>query len=471
MTNGLRRIHISSGARHFISLGARHFESAGHLEESGTVLIIVLWIAMGLITVALLFGESMMLEYRAADNSLAGQEATQAIEGAERYVGFILKNIEEAGTMPDIESYKADRVAVGEATFWLIGREETGQPNRTPVYGLVDEASKLNLNTATLEMLEALPRMTPELAAAIIDWRDTDEEVTPGGAESEVYLLQNPKYQCKNSRFETIEELRLVVGMNEEILNGEDSNRNGVLDTNENDGDASLPDDSRDGLLNPGLLEYVTVYSREPNKDQDGAKRINVRNAQDENLAELLRTTFGADRAGQIQESVRAQAPVNSVLEYYYRSGMTAEEFSQISDKLTASDDDFVEGLVNVNTASSAVLACIPGIGTAYADKLVSYRQGQTDQLDTTAWVKDVLDEESAIQAGPYITTRSYQFEADVAAVGRNGRGFSREVFILDTSGDEPVVAYRRDQGRLGWPLGVDLHSELLSSTREGRTL
>jgi hypothetical protein len=130
----------------------------------------------------------------------------------------------------------------------------------------------------------------------------------------------------------------------------------------------------------------------------------------------------------------------------------------------------FVEGLVNVNTASSAVLACIPGIGTAYADKLVSYRQGLTDQLDTTAWVKDVLDEESATKAAPFITTQSYQFTADVAAVGRNGRGFSREVFVFDTSGDGPVVVYRRDQARLGWPLGIDLHSELLSPTQEGRT-
>ena len=34
-------------------------------------------------------------------------------------------------------------------------------------FKLVDEASKLNLNTATVEMLQLLPRMTPELAAAI----------------------------------------------------------------------------------------------------------------------------------------------------------------------------------------------------------------------------------------------------------------------------------------------------------------
>jgi DNA uptake protein ComE-like DNA-binding protein len=383
-----------------------------------------------------------------------------------------LKNLEEPGKMPDIDSYKSDRVAVGDATFWLIGRGEEGESDRGPTLGLVDEASKLNLNTATPEMLEALPRMTPDLAAAVIDWRDTDDELTPGGAESETYLLHDPKYRCKNSRFETVEELRWVRGIDREILYGEDLNRNGVLDSNEDDGDEALPKDNGDGSLDPGILEYVTVYSREPNKDSDGASRINARNTQDESLAELLRTTFGEERAGQIRQSMRAvPGAVNSVLEYYIRSGMSAAEFSQIADKLTVSDEDFVEGLINVNTASMAVLACIPGIGTEYASKLSSYRRGQTDQLDTVAWVKEVLDEESAIQAGPYITTRSYQFTADVAAVGRNGRGFSRETLVFDASGEEPAVVYRRDQGRLGWPLGVDLRNDLLSSAENRRPL
>jgi len=62
-----------------------------------------------------------------------------------------------------------------------------------PSFELVDEASKLNLNTATVEMLQLLPGMTPELAAAIVDWRDSDSDVTTGGAEDEVYLRLNPR--------------------------------------------------------------------------------------------------------------------------------------------------------------------------------------------------------------------------------------------------------------------------------------
>ena len=45
---------------------------------------------------------------------------------------------------------------------------------------------------------------------------------------------------------------------------------NGVLDPNENDGDANPPTDNMDGTLDPGLLEYVTVYTREPTTTRSG---------------------------------------------------------------------------------------------------------------------------------------------------------------------------------------------------------
>ncbi|HEQ60454.1 MAG TPA: hypothetical protein ENN74_02475 [Firmicutes bacterium] len=438
----------------------------------GTVLIIVLWIAAGLVTVALYFGHSMMLEYRAADNAVAGLEASQAIEGARRYVRFVLANLETPGQWPDVESYEAEQVPVGEAAFWLLGRGDETTAPRTPVFSLVDEASKLNLNTATLEMLEALPDMTAELAAAIMDWRDPDSEVSPGGAESQTYLLREPAYYCKDGAFETVEELRLVAGADWKVLYGEDANRNGILDPNEDDGEESFPDDNRDGILQPGLLEYVTVYSREPNRQEDGSERININNDDDEHLEALLEDTFGNERAQQIRQSVGgagSRANFGSLLEYYIRSGMTPEEFSRIADSLSVTDDEFIEGRINVNTASETVLACLPGIGEEYANPLVAYRQGKMEELESIAWVAEVLDEGSAIEAGPYITTRSFQFTADLSAVGHQGKGLRRVLFVFDTSSGEPVVVYRRDLGRFGWPLGTEIRQSLtlLASSQE----
>ena len=133
-----------------------------------------------------------------------------AVLGAIRYVQHFLAAPETPGQPPSEDLYQREAGAIGDAQFWLIGRTNTTDTITEPHFGLVDEASKLNLNTATLEMLEALPRMTPDLAAAIIDWRDADSKVTPGGAEDETYLRKNPPYRCKNAPFESVDELRLV---------------------------------------------------------------------------------------------------------------------------------------------------------------------------------------------------------------------------------------------------------------------
>ena len=61
--------------------------------ESGSLLIIVLWIAFGLVALTLYFAHSMNLELRASDNRVAAVEAGQAIDGAARYLSNILTTV------------------------------------------------------------------------------------------------------------------------------------------------------------------------------------------------------------------------------------------------------------------------------------------------------------------------------------------------------------------------------------------
>lgn len=435
--------------------------------EAGSVLIIVLWVAFGLVSVTLYFAHSMAMEMRAADNRSAALEAEQAIAGALRYVTNLLANAEYPGQLPDVWTYQVENVPVGTATFWLIGRGDAQDAPDRAVFGLVDEASKLNLNTATLEMLEALPGMTAELAAAIVDWRDTDAEPTDGGAEDEVYLRLDPAYRCKNGPFESVEELRLVSGAYLDLLFGEDTNLNGVLDANENDGDASPPSDNRDGRLDPGLFEYLTVYTRESATRSDGTARIELSGNSTQELATLLQEKFGTDRANQILRGVgNATNGFPSVVEFYLRSGMTADEFAQIESDVMVSGANGGAGLVNVNTASEAVLACIPGIGPENAPTLVAQRQGNTQTLTSVAWITQVLAETNAIAAGPYLTGRGYQFSADLAAVGHHGRGYQRVRFVCDTRDGTPRIIARRDLTPLGWALGREVRENLQLAER-----
>ncbi len=435
--------------------------------RNGSVLIIVLWVAFGLVSIALYFAHSMSFELRASDNRVAALEADQAIEGAARYVTYLLANQETPGVMPDILAYPSVAVPIGPANYWFVGRDPDQAETETPYFGLVDEASKLNLNTATVAMLELLPRMTPELAAAIVDWRDANEDVTTNGAEAETYARLKPAYACKNAPFETVDELRLVAGADLEVLYGEDTNLNGILDPNENDGDASPPNDNRDGRLEPGILDFVTVYSREANTRTNGEPRINISTGQaQQQLRALLTEKFGDQRANQIVQRVSIGA-IRSLIEFYVLSGMTTDEFAQVYGDLTTTTGEFVQGLVNVNTASAEVLACIPGIGIENAPSLVSFRQSNPDRLDSVAWVSEVLASPNAITAGRYLTAHSYQLTADVAALGHHGRGFRRHRFVFDTSTGTPRIIHRQDLTHLGWAIGQNAQQlTLLSGTQ-----
>lgn len=426
----------------------------------GVALVLVLWVGLALTVVAIYFAHTARLEYTAAGNNLAGLRAEQAIAGAQRYLIATLDAAGTPGEMPSADDgdYEAENVAVGDARFWIIGRDADadGEPTE-PTFGLVDEASKLNLNSATLEMLEALAGITPEVAAAIVDWRDEDSEQTPGGAEAQDYLVLDDPYMAKDSAFETVDELRFVQGVDMRMLYGEDTNRNGLLDPNEDDGDATWPPDDADGRLDPGLAEYVTTFTREPNTRADGTPRVNLRGqGVRQQLSRALSETLGQERATEILATILPQLPrIDSALALFLASGMTEEEFDQVQDLVTTSPGDYRVGAVNVSTAPAAVLACLPGMTAETAEELVEARRGlDTDERLRLTWVTKVLPEETVRLIGPHITTSSYQYSADTMAVGQNDRGFRRVWMVFDRE-DETRLIYRRDDSRFGNPLAT----------------
>jgi DNA uptake protein ComE-like DNA-binding protein len=442
--------------------------------ERGSVLIIVMWICLGLVALTLYFANSMSSEFRAADNRVAEVSARQAIAGGVRYTAHVLTQYAVGGVMPDIEDYESEAVAVGEdAHFWFIGRNYNELPTRElnqPYYGLVDEASKLNLNTVTSAMLQALPlpNMTPDFADAIVAWRSATGQ---NAATQENYYNQlTPSRHNKGAPYETVDELRLVNGAMLDVILGEDTNRNGALEPNEDDGEASAPRDDQNGQLLAGLLEYVTVYSSEPATSAAGSRRINVTTLNTQQTRQQLQTRLqqrGLDQ-NRIQQ-IMGRVPFNpnpnqqanqtsftSVADFMASVQFTVEEYALVHTEFTASTatSGVATGLVNVNTASAAVLSAIPGIGPDNAPTLVAYRQAHPDQMTSFAWLTQVLSTAAIRQAGRYITDQSYQFSADIAAIGNNGRGYCREKIVFDMSAGKPRIVYRQDLTSYGWALG-----------------
>ncbi len=450
--------------------GPRRRESGS--PRNGSVLVIVLWIVFGLVSITLYFGNSMTFELRASDNRVAGIESELAIEGGRRYVSLMLSNLLQSGNVPEPKNYQCESVPVGNARFWLIGRTNIDNTQVNALaYGLVDEAGKLNLNTASSNMLYMLPRMTPELVNSILAWRSTNTSSSTGGAESDTYSRLQPPYLCKDAPFETVNELRLVYGMDMELLYGEDANMNGIMDSNENDGETLLPRDDQNGRLDPGLLEYLTIYTSEPTTTTNGTARCDVSNVQGiTSLRTNMMQVFGQQRGDQILQQAgllgpgqngqpRANAAITCPLQFYIASGMTPTEFETIEPMLRGAR---IEGLINVNTASTAVLACLPGLEDGKAQQLTNYRQSSAQNRNSISWLPNVLDATTANSIGQYITGKTYQFTADLAAVGHNGRGYRRTRFVFDLSQAAPKVIYREDLSHLGWALGKQVRDRWL---------
>ncbi|MBP7052277.1 MAG: general secretion pathway protein GspK [Phycisphaerae bacterium] len=437
----------------------------------GTVLIVTIWVVLVLAGLALVFARSMRVSASVAANHVASLQAECLAGGALQYVVAKITEAadaeeDEAG-LDDSDDYE-EREVGEEGFFWVLSSNL--ESDREFAYGLTDEAGKINLNSASVEMLQKLPGMTAELAASIVDWRDSDTDVTTSGAESEYYLLQADGYQCKNAPLETVDEILLIKGATEELLYGEDTNLNGYLDDHENDGDESEPDDNHNGNLDAGFYDYVTVYSVEQNVDADGGDRVDISDASAvSDLQTLLEETFKQDRALEIvmTSGISSNPSYENILDFYYRSGMTLDEFSQIADKLTTSSEVTLTGMVNVNTAPKEVLACLPNLENSDAESLVAYRESHSDKLGSIAWVTQVLDQEKAVGIGSYITVRSYQYSADIVCVSANGRAYKRYRAVLDTQGDSPRVVYWRSLTHFGWPL----QPEILDALKKGQPL
>jgi type II secretory pathway component PulK len=434
-------------------------------RTDGTILIVTIWVVLVLAGLALVFARSMRVAAIVAANHVASLEAECIAAGASEYAKAKLATSSEEETTDLMDSEPYEAMEVGEGYVWLLRSDL--EDDRQFDYGLTDESGKINLNSASEEMLLKLPGMTAELAASIIDWRDEDSEITPGGAEDEYYLLLSESYNCKNSELETVDEILLIKGASEDLLYGEDTNLNSILDDNENDGDLSDPSDNRNGRLDIGFYDYVTVYSVETNLDSEGNQRININDAGSrQDLQGLLQDVVDEDRALEIMNFIPTNPSFSNVLDFYFSTGLKSEEFAQIVDRLTTSDEESFPGLVNVNTAPKAVLLCLPELEESDVEALLS-RRSSDQGLDSIAWVTEVLDQEKAVAVGSYITTRSFQYSADILGIAGNGRAYKRYKAVFDMSQGSPRIVYWKSMTHFGWPL----NKEIVAALRKGEPL
>lgn len=297
-----------------ISPLSRQAIASGCAPRTGSVLLIVLVVVALLSLGAYTFSEFMIVE--AQSTSQYGKEVQArgfADSGIELAASLLVQRREQ-----NPESYyhnpewfqgvlmRDSGAAKGRGRFSVVSPVESDPSGRTIRFGMIDESARLNVNTlfklgldanAARALLESLPEMTPDVADAILDFIDTDTTAREFGCEDEYYATLSPPYQTKNGPLDSLDELLLVRGVTPELLFGEDANRNGLLDPNENDGAASPPMDNADGILQRGWSAYLTIHSRELNQRSDGEQRINVNQNALADLYDAILPIFDEDTA------------------------------------------------------------------------------------------------------------------------------------------------------------------------------
>jgi len=279
------------------------------LFRRGVVLLTVLVIVVLLTLAAYQYSELMTAEYKAADSAVRAAQARALAASGVHYAAAVLSDSDTlTGTLNnnpfDNEGmFRGIEVAASDSPrfhgkFSLVNPPSPDLQDSTDFkYGVSDEAGKININallsidssgTTAKAILMKLPNMTDEIADAILDWIDADDDVRDNGAENEYYSGLAPPYRAKNGPLDSLEELLLVRGVTPELLFGTDRNRNGLRDTGE-EADSTGQD--------RGWSAYLTVYTREKNVDSTGQPRVYLNDKDVNGLYQKLTAIVDADVA------------------------------------------------------------------------------------------------------------------------------------------------------------------------------
>jgi len=442
-------------------------------HSRGTILIVAMWIVILLAGLVLVFTRSVRVEMASSANYAAGLQAEAAARGA---LQFILAQTDgtDGYLIPDCGD-DGEAIEIGSGFVWVL-KPGSVYDDTEDTFGVRDEASRLNLNTATSEMLLAIPNLPDGFAEAAITWRGTAGDDTP----VDEYLMLDDPYYCKHAPFETIEELLLVRDATPELIYGNAAARSAYAEV---DNSSAWQDDAFNpggtfpvsllmGQTADGLFDYLTVYSREPNTGISGERKTNVNSAGNDLLSELLSEIVPQSRLPQVMSRIRNGRPFDNIFDFYFRSELTFDEFSMIADSITTREEEVLQGLVNVNTAPCHVLLCLPGLDEGDVDAIIQGRQSYNTDTESVAWVANVLDREKLVGIGGLITVRSFQFSADILAVSGNGRAFRCYRAVIDATTSPPRVLYWKDLTHQGWRLDTEILRQLRTENdTEGRIL
>ncbi|MBM4109219.1 MAG: hypothetical protein FJ255_10495 [Phycisphaerae bacterium] len=316
------------------------------------------------------------------------------------------------------------------------------------VYGRVlgprDAHAMINVNTMSRDALMTLPGMTEDVADSILDWVDDDDDTQPLGAEIGYYRAQAYSYEPRNAPLRSVEEMELVAGADPILVRGEDWNLNGLLDPNEDDGDASWPPDNADGRLDAGWSGIITAASVGDSLAASGEARLDLGVASAGDVAS--RAGIASDQAQALVDYAQKRSDIarmRDLVRYDLRqiadlangaqlqgsrvvvpqgqarsnvASLTTEELARVLDEVTIASETAgaasIPGKLNINTCPAETFQYLPAIDPALADAIIFERESRPDGFTSVIDLLAIPGLNRARLAGLYdmLTVRSSTF-------------------------------------------------------------
>jgi len=518
-----------------------------HAQQSsaqrGMVLVIVMIVVAMVSLAGFSFAELMFTENKAVhlqgDELQAELLAASGVELVKSFVEQPVASREQVGGWLDNPAMFRGVQLSGEnrtepsGHFDVIAPQSRFDPTLGVRFGLENESARLNLAIlprweskspgAARRALQQLPGMTSQVADALLDWIDADNQPREQGAEADYYAEQDPPYTPRNGPPESLEELLLVKGVSRELLFGVAS-----TDRGQEAGNAASRSGGRSAFtagnsgFGPPWSTLLTLSSGERNRSAVGTPRINVNDSNLPRLYQRLCETLeepwarfvvvyrqygpqasghpskadkstGSDEGAKHDSSAKLDltapakftlASLLDLIDVHVRvpasGGRQAVELASpfvavegLSDKLpklmdlaTVTNAPVLRGKVNVNLAPAAVLRAVPGIDAALAERIVAARATQGEQDATSrrhaTWLltERLVDVRTMKALLPYVTAGGDVFRAEIyGLLPRSGPVAHVEV-VIDGAIVPPRQVYWKDLR----PLGRGFPAELLGA-------
>lgn len=459
------------------------------MSQRGSILVGLLWCValLSLMVIGLLHTSRMdlLVVKNQGDRIQAHYLALAGVEKAKALLYQDARDRSRTGQnhsgqlFNDAQDFKD--IALGRGVYRVMrrGRQDEGGG---VIYGVGDEESRLNVNSATTNELMKLDGMTQDEAVAIIAWRSPRTSQTPGGAGPDYYTSLQPPYLPRNDSFQTVRELLMVRGITSDQLLGHDTQQNGFFDPGVEIGAESRRAGELSVDLDSGWAGLLTVNSQINNVNGGGQDRVNIQSADEtaletiqgitpaiaraitsyrnqnrfQSIADLLSVTPAQNQNNSQLNSLnnrngggQGQGGNNSSGQGGGSGGGVIDQtlFEDIADDVTINSDDNLPGIININTAGIDVLSCIPGIDRQLAQAIISYRQS-SGYFPNIGWLLKVPGMTTQLfqQAAPFVDTRSETYR--IFSEGKvNSTGVRQRIQMIVHVGlkDVSTVSYREE--------------------------